>query len=341
MWRGGDRCRIVARIAVLAGFVCSPALAFADDNGLPPADPNAIVSFLWENSSITTSNLPDRYYVNGLDLGYVSPTGDLPDFVSNIGRAVWGDGNQRIAVDLSQWMYTPAATHVAPPPPNDEPYAGVLTADATLIQDTSAWRSMLGVDIGVLGPDSGAELVQNNFHSLIGQGRDAGWHYQMPNEPILQFTSERVWRIPTGHIGDLETDILPNLTIGVGNLWIYGLAGAVVRIGQGLASDYGVDRLGPGMSGGQAYTPVRPFDWYVFAGADGQAWLYNAVLAGEPFQATPSVSEKTLVGELEAGIAVIVHGVRVSYTQVFQTQTFYGEHGGLHQWGSLNAQFSF
>ncbi len=324
--------------AAWAGSSLSSTDASSD---LPPADPDAIVTFQWENASITSNPPPDRYYFNGLYLGYVSPTGDVPGFASDIGRALWGAGQQRVSIDIQQQMFSPAATDARPPPVTDEPYAGTMMGNFSLIQDTNDWRSILGVDVGAIGPMALGEQTQNWFHNLIGQEHDLGWGYQMPDEPVLQFESSRIWRVPTGHIGALETDILPNATVGVGNLWIYGLAGGVVRIGQGLNSDYGVARLDPGMSGGAAYTPVKPFDWYVFAGADGQAWLYNATLAGEPFQATPSVGERTFVGELEAGVAVIVDGVRVSYTQVFQTQTFYGEHGGLHQWGSLVASFRF
>ena len=36
-----------------------------------------------------------------------------------------------------------------------------------------------------------------------------------------------------------------------------------------------------------------------------------------------------------AGLAVIFHGVRLSYIHRFQTQEFRNQRGGLHQTGSL------
>jgi hypothetical protein len=316
--------------------------ARADPPFQPIADPSAIYTFQDENASISTSNLPDRYYVNGALLGYVSPTGDMPDFVSNFGHALWGDGLQRISIDLSQLIFTPANTQAKPPPSTDRPYAGVLTGDFALLQDTTYWRSIFDVQLGLVGPGAGAQEVQNGFHSIIGQSGTKGWQsYQIPNEPVGEITSERVWRLPTGQIGGLETDVLPDLTAGVGNLRIYGLAGGIVRIGQGLDSDYGVDRIRPGMSGGNAFTPVRPFDWYVFAGADGQAVGYDATITGVPFQPSPSVPITPFVGEFEAGFAVMFDGVRLSYTQVFQTAEFAGQRGGLHQFGSFAASIHF
>lgn len=324
-------------LGLLLGLAAAPAAA------MPPADPDAIITLQDENSSITSAHLSDRYYVNGLKLGYVSPTGAVPPFAEQMGRVLWGDGRQRISIDISQSIFTPLDTTNPPPPHGDRPYAGVLTGNFSLIQDTDYWRSIVGFQVGLVGPGAGAEELQNGWHDLIGQRHTLGWNeYQIHNEPVLEFLSERVWREPLGTLAGLETDVLPNFTVGVGNLRIYGLLGTELRIGQGLQSDYGPPRVQPwGMTGGDAYTPVKPFNWYFFVGADGQAVVHDITLNGNTFQSSPHVSPKWDVGELEAGIAVIMYGVRVAYTQVFQTEEFRGQHGGLHQFGSLAASIRF
>lgn len=325
--------------AGLAALLLGPRPARA----LPPADPDAIVTLQDENASITSSKLSDRYYVNGLRLGYTSPTGALPDWVEQAGRELWGDGRQRISIDIEQSIFTPANTLAKPPPPTDRPYAGVLTSTFSLIQDTDYWRSIIGFQVGLVGPGAGAEEIQNGWHDLIGQRHTLGWnYYQIHNEPVVELLSQRVWREPLGTVGGLETDVLPDFTVGVGNLRVFALAGVRLRIGQGLDSDYGPARVQPwGMSAGDAFTPVRPFNWYFFIGADGQAVAHDITLDGNTFTSSPSVSRKWDVGELEVGVAVMLRGVRVSYTQVFQTEEFRGQHGGLHQFGSLAASVRF
>jgi lipid A 3-O-deacylase len=333
------RPSVPAALGLLFGF----GLAAAPAAAMPPADPDAIITLQDENSSVTSSNLPDRYYVNGLRLGYTSPTGAVPDFAQQMGHVLWGDGRQRISIDIEQSIFTPADTLAKAPLPGDRPYAGVLTGNFSLIQDSDYWRSIIGFQVGLVGPGAGAEELQNGWHDLIGQGHTLGWNYwQIHNEPVVELLSERVWREPLGTLGGLETDVLPNLTVGVGNLRIFALTGALVRIGQGLQSDYGPARVQPwGMTGGDAYTPVRPFNWYFFVGADGQAVLRDITLDGNTFESSPQASRKWDVGELEAGVAIMMYGVRVSYTQVFQTEEFRGQHGGLHQFGSLAAAVRF
>ena len=294
-----------------------------------------------ENASLSSAKLTDRYYVNGVRLGYTSGTDSVPDFLTGVGRAVWGDGTQRFSFDLTQQMFTSANTAVAQPPPGDRPYAGVLLGNFSLLQDVPDSRSMLTLGVGVIGPWAQGEQVQNGFHDLIGQSHTHGWNSQLHNEPAAEITSARTWRLSTGTLGGLETDALPDLAVGLGNVRIYAQTGAVFRIGQGLESDYGVARVLPGPTGGDAFAPTRPLAWYVFAGADGQGVAHDVTLNGNDFRDSASVKLQPFVGEFEAGLAVMALGARLTYTHVLQTQQFQHQKGGLHQLGSLALSIRF
>jgi hypothetical protein len=295
-----------------------------------------------ENASISAGHPADRFYVNGLRLGWTSPTGDVPNFLVDLGHALWGNGQQRIAFDLAQQIYTPAGTAATVPSPYDRPYAGVLLGNFSLMSDgNDNTRSVLTLSLGVVGPASGAEQLQNGFHNLIGQNPTNGWGSQIQNTPAIEVLHERTWRIPMGTVAGLETDALPSLTIGLGDLRDYLQTGVTFRFGRGLDSDFGVPRVRPGLSGGDAFVATRPFAWYVFAGVDGQAVGYDMLLQSTPFRGGPHVSTVWDVGEMQGGFAVMAYGMRLTFAYVAQTQEFHGQTGGLHQFGSASLSVHF
>jgi hypothetical protein len=322
-------------LAVAAG-VLGPFAANAE----PPADPHTIITGQVENDSLSGT---DRYYTSGVRLGITLPTGDLPDFASNLGRALWGDGQQRLAFDLTQNMFTPRVTQTAQPNPRDRPYAAILLGTAALVHDTDTTRNIISLGLGAIGPAALGEEAQNSVHRIIRAATAKGWEDQLPGQPVVQLTADRIWRLPMTPPGSaLEVDALPELTAGVGTWRDYAQAGVQLRIGQGLDSDFGAARIRPGLSGGDAFNATRPLAWYLFAGGDGQVVAWDETLDGEPFANTRHVSSLPLVGELQLGVAVIVaNNVRLSFTQVWQTHEFYGQSGRMFEFSSAALSMKF
>ncbi len=313
---------------------------------LPAADTGPIITFQIENDVL---NNTDRNYTSGFRLGWTSPNADvkgepyLPRFLSDLGTYVWGEGRQRISIDVSSAIFTPTNIHAATPDPRDRPYAGVIMANAFLLHDTTTTRSLLGLSLGILGPSARGEDIQNGFHDLIADPEANGWRHQIKDMPIVQIFAGRTWRYdllsyPSAGVG---VDILPAVTGGVGTMRDFAQFSAQIRLGQGLDSDFGTTRVRPGLSGSDAYTPTLPFVWYVFAGADGQGILRDATLDGNPFASGPHVGHQWFVGEFEAGLAIIYRGVRLTATHVAQTSTFHGQRGGFFQFDSFAASMRF
>ncbi len=303
----------------------------------PPQDPKGIFTFQVENDAVSTfKGTSDQYYTSGLRLGYTSGTNAVPDFLAGFGRAVWGDGVQRISIDISQSIFTPCNTQLSQPDPRDRPYAGYLNATLGLLHDTDETRSLLAVSLGVVGPAALGRVVQNGFHDIIGDTPNRGWSSQLRDEPAIELLAERTFRLPITRFYGLETDALPALTAGVGTVRDYVQAGVSFRVGQGLNSDFGVPRIRPGLSGSDAYTPNRPFAWYVFTGADGQGVARDVFLDGSTFRGRSlSVDKRPYLGELQLGLAAMFYGVRLTYTQTWQTESFKGQKSGLFNFGSL------
>ncbi len=316
-----------------------------DPATVPPPDPATIITLQTENDLVGRT---DRNYTAGLRLGITLPSGLMPEIISDAGRAVLGDGRQRISLDLSQTLFTPKNTDLAIPNPSDRPYSAVLTGQLNLVHDTERARTILGLALGVLGPGAQGEQLQNGFHNLIREPTAKGWDYQIKNMPVVQLAGARIWRLPLlgetvtqGTLPGVEVDILPSIAGAVGSWRDYAQIGMQLRVGQGLGSDFGTSRISPGLTGADAYTPTRDFVWYGFIGADGQAVAWDATLDGNPYQSGPHVPREPFVGEMELGFTIIYSGIRFSYTHVLQTQEFRGQRGGLFQFGSFTIAARF
>jgi lipid A 3-O-deacylase len=322
---------LLAATALLA----VPAVARADSTS------QSIWTIQDENSSISSTYPHDRFYVNGIHVGWTGPQGLVPGPVADLGHALFGDGAQRVSLGLTQQLYTPFDTDSDNPPLDDEPYAGYLVVNLALIQDGANTRSILGANLGVIGRDAGGEIVQNGFHSIIGQNGTHGWAHQLPSEPAIDALGAHIWRFPTGHVFGLETDVLPQISGQVGLTADYVQPAVGFRIGSGLDSDYGPPLLSPSPSGADAYTVVQPFAWYIFASSAAKFVAWDELLQGSDFQSSRSVPVTRVVGTFEVGGAIIWHGLRFSYTQVFQTSRFHNENGNIHEFGSLAVSGTF
>jgi lipid A 3-O-deacylase len=256
--------------ASLMGF--APAMA-QTEQGFP----SGIWTLQDENASISTTRPTDRYYVNGFHVGWISNVGAVPAPIANLGHAVWGDGTQRISLGVTQQIYTPNDTQATNSPTNDEPYAGYLAATLSLIQDTAMTRSVLEADIGVIGRDAGAEIVQNGFHSIIGRSGTHGWAYQLPSEPAFDILVSRTWRFPLSQLGNgLEVDTLPQIAAKVGATQIYAEPAVIFRLGQGLDSDFGAPMISPGPSGSDAYQAMCPLSGMFSAASPASSWAMTS-----------------------------------------------------------------
>jgi hypothetical protein len=263
--------------------------------------------------------------------------------VAALGHSVWGGGTTRLSLEISQSLFTPRDTQLSPPNPLDRPYAGVLVATAALVHDSDWTRDLVSLSLGVVGPSALGQGLQNGFHNIIGDTPNRGWDYQIPDQFAFELLGQRTWRLPVLDAGFADIDVLPSGTVGLGDIRDYVQLGGVVRFGQGLESDFGTPRIAPGLNGSDAYRNVQPFAWYGFAGVDGQAVGYDVTLDGSTFRTAPGPSVHRIpdVGELEAGAAILWHGLRLTYTQTWQTQEFRHAKAGLFNFGSFAISAKF
>ena len=330
-----DVCRRFAAAGLFAAaFGAGPAFGGEtggkdEKYGLPPG--TWTLSF--ENDRIART---DRHYTHGTRLAWVSDveTGgpdvvrDSLDFLYPLADVSGG----RIGFAVGQSIFTPEDTDATELITNDRPYAGWTYMSMSLYAEadwstagSASYKTLDSVELnlGIVGPQSYADEVQNGFHDLIGVSRSNGWDHQLGNEPAVALFFERKWRpSPWQTPGGLEFDAIPHVGGSLGNVFTLLNGGFTMRLGQGLETDFGPPQIRPAFSGPGAVSPDTDFAWYVFAGIQGSLVGRNIFLDGNTFRDSHRVDKEPVTGDVQVGAAVVIEDIRIAATHVYRTREF-------------------
>jgi len=287
------------------------------------AQPAGTIDIQVENDSFLGR---DRHYTNGLYgswTGAPRQKGGLETLAENLMPP--GDGAWRRGLFLGQTMFTPEDLSAPVASAHDQPYAGFLFVGGRLYRDSGDTLDRIEATAGMVGPASLAGNVQKWWHAmgLFGGRKPRGWHYQLHDEPGLILSEQRIWRIGLTD-GPLESEVLPDVNGSVGNVYDDAAAGATFRIGSGLKSDWGPPRIAPAREGADFQDP-RSFGWYLYAGVEGRVMARNLFLDGNSFQDSARVGHNTLVGDFDAGGALLLPDARLLASYTARSHEFPGQ----------------
>ena len=328
-----DLERYLPRIA-LALTVIAGALVGMEDPAR--SEDRERITVLEENDGLFFNS--DKHYTQGFrtsDLHPVTASGfwnSAFDLLGSFAPIFAPGGNRQESLFLGQSIFTPKNTQITPPDPRDRPYAGWLYFGASLLQETdSRMLENLELDLGIIGPGALGKQVQNDFHQFIGTSTAKGWSSQLQTEFGAALSYERKWRQALFGDTGFGMDIVPQAGATVGNIFTYGEIGALLRIGKGLAADYGPARIRPALSGTD-YFDERGLDdgraFYFFAGSQGRAVARNIFLDGNSYRTSRSVPKKNLVGDLQAGFSASwSRSLRLDVSVVLRSKEFRGQRG--------------
>lgn len=320
-----------------------PIIALGQDDPIlrPQKDYEGIFTFSLENDIFSGD---DDNYTNGVRFSLLSAENNIPSWLENGANALpffSKKGHKRWQLAAGQSIFTPSDITQSALQPNDRPYAGWLYGSVGLISDTGYRVDNLQLTLGMVGPASGAEETQEFVHEAIGSTTPEGWDNQLKNEPGIMLTYDRQWRglykfTPFGW----GMDLTPSVGGSIGNIYTHVAAGAVVRLGYDLPSDYGPPLIRPNLPGSDFFVPSEDFGWYLFAGIEGRAVAHNIFLDGNSFTDSHSVEKYPLVGGLQAGIAFIIGDTRIAYTHIFRTKEFVGQ-PKMDEFGAITLSWRF
>jgi hypothetical protein len=312
-------------------------LVLAVANAARADEKHGSLSFLVENDVFYDT---DRDYTSGVQINYTTAPDDTPgglvDFAHWLPFFPSGGADVRASFELGQDIFTPADTLSVVPPVTQRPYAGYLYLGMMLLANTDTRLDQLEFQTGVIGPASLGRDAQALVHSVLGERKPAGWHYQLRDEPTLEITYQRSYKIidpqsALGHFFDLE----PHIGAAVGNVYDYVDGGGLARLGFNLNQDFGAPlRMEPALPGSSS-TIGDDFSAYVFGGVDARALARNIFLDGNSFERSRSVPKDPFVMDFQLGAAAEYGGFRVSFTHVWRTKEYRGQPSS-DQFGAVN-----
>ena len=341
-----------------------PGRALHREDAVPLGLPGALQPRFYvqeENDVFGLTNPSDRYYTQGLRLGFRWAPDPRHRAVDEEGTSeLWG-------FEVGQNIYTPSDIRISDVAVlrHDRPYAGYLYAGVTFElwrphspvpawarlragsgEDDAAYGSNLFVEvrIGATGPQALGGYVQTTWHHFL-RALDgtptpvapAGWGlYETANATTLDATLEYAadWIRATAPAGELSTwtgslamlRVLPRVRLDVGGILDAAAVGLEGRIG--LARDDVEPRAAQ-----------WPFELYAFGRVDGRYVAYDRLAEGPLLGGVvPEVRLRREGLDATAGVTLRVRALEVAYAQAWRTVEITPAPGGArrpHNFGSF------
>lgn len=244
------------------------------------------------------------------------------------------DGKNTYSITAAQYIYTPNDLDDPNLIVNDRPYAGYLFIR---LQSSNRKENILvitGVDLGIVGPASGGEALQQWFHKKVGSRPAQGWDHQLNDElGVNVFQMRAMNRMLRGKSFDQE--FIGNAGASLGNINTSVQTGVMYRIGRNMPDDMGAMFYSPGEMSDHLRKSNK-ISFYVFASAQVQLVARDIFLDGNTFSDSHSVEKNNFVNGLKAGFVVGYKGFNFGYVNSNISERFKGQQGR-----SLNGTFFF
>jgi len=311
--------RMIGLLLLLLIDVACPYILWAAES-----PKNGTLSFTLENDVFYKR---DRHYTSGVRFTWVpGRDASTPSWSIKLARLMrWfpKQGEVHHGYAIGQSMFAPSDITIANPSSRERPYAGWLYGAIGLGLESGETLDIFALTIGMVGPASLAEQSQKLIHRIVDSNRPQGWDTQLRNEPGVIITYQHCWwGLAASTLSGAQLDFTPHIGAALGNVLTYGNAGATMRYGKQLPKDYGPPRIQPGLPGSGDFSPASDFGWYLFVGVEGRVVARNIFLDGNTFHDSRSVDKDPFVGDLQFGVVLDWHDIRLSYTHIMRTREF-------------------
>lgn len=314
----------------------------------------------FENDQMALSGTSDQWYTHGTRVSWTykdpDPAGPIGWLGAGARWLLWpgaGDEPVRIAGTFGQNIYTPQTLTSRAFDPADRPFGGWLHVGAIAQRTRGRLAQTADVKIGVIGPASGADIVQQATHRFASKHRAVGWDNQLRAAAGVELGylarhTQPLWdgRIAVAPHGGL---VLGN-TRRLAHAGVTLVAGdakgrlALPGVGEGVA-----DTLAP-LADPLATHGRAPTGLYAFAGVDFAYVGYNRFIEGETSAGHPAIRLRHPVSQVTVGLTVVLargvlgHPLRLTYAMMDRSREFDVPGGApvaRHRVGQLSLTLGF
>lgn len=275
----------------------------------------------------------DRYYTNGIILGFSTPALSTL-FFNKLMPAGPDNSVLTSTLSLHHGMFTPFTTKNPPQLRNDRPYASTLYLNYSQMaaNATASYKIITSIKIGVIGSAALGQLLQQSVHTTL-PGNDAplGWETQISNDLVLNYSinySER-W-INRPHI-----EMYAGVEVSLGTLQTQAVGHLDVRLGRIKQPTAQSSLTAPALNG---------FNYGMISGLSLHLVGYDATLQGGVFNHDNVFTLKSdeiqrIVPQAYLGLFAGYGSFQLNLTQHYLGREFKG--GRHHFWGSIGLQYNY
>ncbi|WP_104750791.1 lipid A deacylase LpxR family protein [Helicobacter salomonis] len=305
------------------------------------------ITLLSENDAYV--NPIDRYYTAGNRIGYISKEYNFWGAAYHQSWMAWSryislfyksSKMTRFAFSVTQSIYTPSLKNYSQRNVvlHDHLYAGWFRGSLGIFQRSARNLESIFISLGMVGPDSLAQKIQDWIHGQRGDTKFLGWSHQIRNEWIFEFSYQWLRKVPLLQTRFFSIDLIPGARLTLGNALSYVRLGSMLRMGYNLDTDFGPNKINSNLSGGFPYNNRLSF--YAFAGVSGSYQPLNIFVQGNSPQTRGVTRLSPIIYALEGGIALLYKGFRLAFIATNLSKTFL-EQPQSHNIGTAEVSFAF
>lgn len=258
--------------------------------------------------------------------------------------------NNFISFAFANQMYNPYDQDIAELIKDDRPYAGWSYIEMGLHQTTLEDLNSLTLQLGVVGPNSKMQELQNFFHeNIIDADESAGWEHQLANEFTVQLNYMHKWYLELDDIFGIESVLVPYTGANLGNVSIKASGGALYRIGLNITKDFGINSMREG-----SYSSLPTYPKAIANDSSTWSMYFNLIMGanliardifldGNTFKDSHSIDKNYTTAYFTAGITLRYRKFAIDYIHNYYTKEYSqrGRYKDYKGYGSLLFTYSF